>query len=382
MLGYWTFREKIGEIRNYGASGYGSSLMKIGAKLVSEPIDLPSGFYYSFEAKNISGQILEHGNMSFGLIGVKNGVIPYVKNGPYFYKPDNKYAVQSGVNWGVYYRPEAFADKDFTLSIYRDNADIYTNGVFPIPLDGNILFCNTGVDSVRLYSDIPIDPIHNSHPGLFGAGSGTLGSGLNLFMGPPLVSIGSGINLALGAVDSCYLMDEQYRILYDESGNPLLAEGCTQYGGLFAGFDMCISGEAFTDFILPLYLHQTSTTYLMSGSSLPLFLQGGGTELESSINLTVYNSYSSISSGMNLTIDGLGTNDGYAPIGSGFPLFIQRNENVTFDLFISGATTPVSGAMNLYLNGNTYPVSGIMNLSMPYTYGLPNSGMFLYTRGW
>lgn len=382
MLGYWTFGDKTGKIRNYGASGYGALLEKIGSKFVADPISLPSGFYYSIEAKDVSGQILEHGDMSIGLIGVKGGVVPYVKNGPYFYKPDNKYAVQSGVNWGIYYRPEAFADKNFTLSIYRDNQDIYTNGVFSIPLDGNILFCNTGIDSVRLYSDLPINPFHGGHGGLFGAGSGTIGSGLNLIMGPPLTSIGSGMNLSLGAIDTCYLLDEQYNILYDESGNPLLAEGCTPYGGVFGGFDMYISGQAFVDFILPLYLHQTSTTYLMSGSSLPLYLQGGGTALEASINLTAYNSYSSISSGMNLFIEAPGTNDGWTPLSSGIPLFIQRNENVAFDLFISGATTPISGSMDLYLNANTYPLSGTMNLSMPYTYGLPNSGMFLYTRGW
>lgn len=380
LLGYWDFDKST---RNYGSSGYGSILTQkeSGNRFVGNPIDLPSGFYYSFEGSGVSGQLIEHGSISFGLIGLKSGVIPYVKSGPYFYKPDNKYATKTKTNWGIYYRPEAFADKDFTLSIYRDNQDIYTDGVFSMPLYGDILFCNTSAGSIRLYSDIPIDPIYSGPSELFGD-TGPVGSGLNLFIGTPSVGIGSGFNLAMGAIDSCYLLDEQNNILYDESGNPLLAEGCIQYGGILGGFDMYISGQAFTEFVLPLYLHQTDSTYSF-GSGIPLLLQGGGTEITSNMDLTLYNSYSSIGSGVNLFIESPGTNDGYTPIGSGFPLFIQRNENLGFDLIISGGYTTNSGNINLYLNANTYPTSGNLMLSMPLTYGtVTNSGTFLYTAGW
>lgn len=385
MLGYWTFNND--KPKNYGATGYGTLLDKIGNFLVGQPIDLPSGFYYSFEAKEISGKILEHGDLSFGLIGLKNGVLPYVKAGQNFYKPDGKFAVDKETNWGIYYRREEFGGKDYTLSIYRNNEDIYTNGVDNISAYGNILFCNTGVNEVRLYNNRPIDPITLPNEfKLFGVSSGSIGSGFPLIIGASY-SLGSGMNLTMGAVSGgvCYLLDESGGfILYDElSSDPLLPETCSEgaANGIFAGFDMYISGQAFTEFILPLYLQQSSTTYSLN-SGFPLLLEGGGTQFASSIDLTVYNTYSSIGSGIMMSITATGINDGYIPISSGFPLYIQRNENLGFDLFISGASQAISGTTDLYLNANTYPLSGTMNLTIPYIKGFPNSGTFLYSAGY
>lgn len=384
MLGYWIFN-KAGTVRNYGNINYGSALKNSGSVLLSEPISISGEFYYSFSAKNVSGKILEQDNFSFGLMKLKNGVIPYVKHGNNLYKPDNRFASDSENNWGIHYKSEQFADKDFTLSIYRGNENIYTYGVDSIRLNDNIYIYNTGINELKLYDSLPINPVSSPNFfNLFGSGgSGTLGSGIPLILGGPFISISSGMNLSMYSTSAgCYLLDESGNILYDEFNDPLYSETCSNpYIGLIAGFDMYISGNNSLEFILPLYLRQTDTTYSL-GSSLPLSLQAGGHPIGKTINLTAYNTYSSVTSGMMLSITASGINDGYIPIGSGFPLYIHRNENVSIDLFISGAATTVSGNMNLYLNGNTYPTSGTMNLSMPYTYDIPNSGMYLYTAGY
>lgn len=161
------------------------------------------------------------------------------------------------------------------------------------------------------------------------------------------------------------MLDESGNVLLDEAGGILLQEICSgAIDAFFAGFDMFISGQNIVASSIPLYLQQSSTTYSLS-SGIPLYLGNSDNILTQSINLTIYNTYSGFGNGVNLFIDNAdGLNDGYTPISSGIPLFIQRNENTYVDLFISGGYTSVTGNMNLYMNANTYPVSGSTNLTI------------------
>lgn len=376
MLGYWIFNN--GEGKNYGSSGYGSILSKKENIYKLGPTKLED-FYYSFNAENISGQILTHDDFSFGMVGLNSGQIPFAKFGGKFYKPDNKFAVSSA-EWSLYYRKEQFGDQDCTLSFYKNGQEIYSQGLPKFDFNNDITFCQTGL-SLKLYDSLPINPINAPPIKSFGAVSGSISSGISLILGGAIQPLNSSMTLCMGAVNACYLLDESGVILYDESLNPLLDEICVQYGGLMAGFDMSISGEAFVDFIMPLYLKQGDTTNPIS-SGIPLYLYNTQNILSNSVNLTLLNNYGSIGSGVNLYIGNLDSdNDGYVPINSGIPLFIQRNENTYFNLMISGGTTSLSGAINLYLNANRYPISGITNLSMPYVKDVSSSGTFLYTAG-
>ncbi len=375
MLCHWILNKST---KNFGSSGYGSSLKKVGNKYTWPSTDL-SGFYYSFNSYNNSGQILQQNEFSFGLIGLKDGQVPYVKNGTSFYKPDNKFSSISG-EWGVYYRKEGFADKDYTISFYKNGTEIYANGIDYIALNDEIQINDIGVNEVKLFGEIPINPVYNTPNLLFGA-SGSFGSGFPLIIGTAATAFGTGINLSMNAVETCYLLDESGNILYDELGSPLLAEACTAYGGLFGGMNLFISGEIVIASSIPLYLHNSSTTNSL-GSSLPLYMYNDENILTKSVNLTIANNYSGAGTGVYLYIgDNSSDNDGYIPINSGMPLFIQRNENTYFDLFISGGYTPISGDVNLFLNGNTYPVSGNMNITMSGK-DFATTNVNLYSAGW
>lgn len=390
MLGYWPLTNNL---RNYGSVGYGKTLQESGDYLWAGKFQTSSGVYYSFEATGVSGKILEQSPVLVGLMNLKNGQLPYIKFGNEFFKPDNNFAATEKTAWSFYYRPETFGDKDYTLSIYKNGQPIYTNGISAYNINPNLFLCPTSLRSAGLselkISDkllfSPLDP--NSPLRLFGTSSGSVGSGISLFLGSPQYSIGSGMNLTMGAYSGsyCYLLDESGNILYDELDQPLIPESSCpgSLGGFFLGCDLYISGQSFVDFQMPLYLQQGDLTYGLN-SGIPLVLQGGGISFGSSIDLTAYNNYGSIESGMHLYIEASGLNDGYVPIGSGFPLYIGQGyyaENTT-NLFISGASPTVSGSINLYLNANTYPVSGAMNLAMPYVKGFSDSGMFLYEAGY
>jgi len=378
-------------IRNYGATKYGSDLRASGDKLVFGPISLPSGAYYSFQSSGISGQIFSQDNLSVGLIGLKGGQLPYVKIDAQFFKPDNRFVTSNKTEWAIYYRPETFADKDFSLSIYRDNEVIYTNGISALNLSGDILFCSNSFQSpgvlsdFKVYDSLPINPTFLSAETSFGSPI-PLGSGFSLILGSAH-SLSSGMTLAMGAFQAgsgvCYLTDEGGNVLLDEVGSALLAEYCPSggiAGAFFAGFDMYISGQNLIEFQMPLYMQQSSASYGLS-SGFPLYLSNTDYIVSKAMNLTVYSTYTGIGSGQNLYINASGINDGYAPIGSGFPLYIQRNENLSFTCYISGGTTPISGITNLFLKADTTAISGNMNLSMKYVKGFPDSGMFLYEAG-
>lgn len=387
MLFYWPFNEAGGAYRNYGSSGYGAEVQKSGAKYTFSPIVLNSGFYISFESLSASGEFYSQGDVSIGLVGVNGKSVPYLRSGPYFYKPDNKFASNNFSRWAVELKKEDFAAKDYTISFYDKDVNIYTNGADLIKLNGPIIFKKTnGLSEIKLYSQRPDTPIFNPENlvKLFGSSSGTVGSGFSLYMGGNAGTSASGINISLNAFDTCYLLDESGFILLDESGNYLSAEGCgSSFGALFGGFDMNINGEALTSVFMPLYLQQGDTTVGIN-SGFPLYMLSTNYVTPLSVNLFIGNYYSGVGSGVNLYIEAPGDNDGYTPIYSGIPLYLHRAENQLgqMDMFISGGTTSLSGSVNLTLQATKTALSGSINLSVPYVKSFASSGLALYSMGW
>lgn len=363
MLGHWILKDSP---RNFGLSGYGLSLLAKENNKLEWPNTSLNKFCYQFRAENLSGQILSHDNFSFGLMGLKNGKqIIYAKNGNTLYRADDKYATNSG-EWMVEYTKEDWADKSHTITLWHDGKTIYKNGTNPLILKGPITL-SKNVGEIKLFESSPLNDNFSLPNMLFGA-SGGLGSGFSLILGS-VYNHGTGLNMAMGAFSGitgdCFLLDESGALLLDELGDYLLSETCPgtgTFGAFFGGFDMFISGQAIAASSIPLYLQNSSTTYSL-GSGIPLILGNSDNILTKSIDLTLYSTYINIGTGVNLFIDNAdGLNDGYVPISSGIPLFIQRNENTYCDLFISGGYMPISGSTNLYLNANTYPISGNTNL--------------------
>lgn len=383
MLAYWPLQS---DLRNYGAVAYGKVAQKEEHYYRAGDFHFSGTSFFSFSG-NSGGELFNQGDVSVGLINLKNGLLPYLRSAKNFYRPDQKYA-NSGGYYSIEFKQEDFADKEYTLRFYKDSTLLYTNGVDFITFSGTVLFPLDNTNKFadfKVFSENQIEKANNptyDFP-FFGASSGTLGQGIPLFLGPPLVGVGSGVNLSLNGVDGCYLLDESGNILYDELGNPLYAEGCTPTIGIIGGFDMYISGNNILSSSIPLYLHQAETTYRIT-SGIPLYMDGRNV-IGGSVNLFLNNLASGIGSGVLLYIgnqDGL--NDGFVPISSGFPLYLHRAENVLqgMNCFISGGTVGISGSVNLTLEATKTPFGTGINLSIPYIYDRINSGINLYSIGW
>ena len=377
MIGYWVFN-KNNTPRNFAQSGYGK-LQESGLKYFSAPMSL-SEFYLTINSNLVSGEIYRHGDLSIGLIGVDGKCIPYLRYNNIFHKPDNRYTKENSV-WGIEVKKEQFADKDYVVSFYSDDTNIYTNGSDDIKADGHIFFPLVNQDyDVKLFAEKTSESkFSNNWFNLFGA-TGSLSNSMPLWIGPLTYPAYNSFNISMGAVETCYLLDESGNVLYDEFGTGLLAEGCSSIIGFFNGFDMSISGNNSTHIDMPLYLQQTETTYSLT-SGIPLYMEAR-TFLNSGINLSLANYYTNINSGVNLFIESPGDNDGYIPTTNSMPLFIQRGENGYMELFISGAAIGTSGQVNLTLQASQTPTGSGINLSLRYVHDITSSSVQLYTAGW
>jgi hypothetical protein len=216
---------------------------------------------------------------------------------------------------------------------------------------------------------------------LFGASSGSVGSGIPLLMGVAATPIYSSFNISMNASETCYLLDEFGNILLDEFGSGLLPENCTFTSSLIGGFDMSISGGSIVSVNIPLYLAQSQTSVAIN-SGIPLYMYSANLLNTTGVNLFLANTFSGLGSGVNLFIEASGENEGYIPLANSMPLFIQRGENAQFDMYISGAAIQTSGQINLTLQATQTPIATGINLSMRYVHNFVNSGIHLYTAGW
>jgi hypothetical protein len=381
MIGYWVF-DKNEAPRNFAQSGYGK-LNVVGSKYSYGPIVLPE-FYLTINSDMVSGEIFKQDDLSIGLIGVNGKCIPYLRYKNIFHKPDNRYVKEKSV-WGIEFKEESFADKDYTVSFYSDNVNIYNNGTDEIKASGHICFplANQNYD-IKLFAQKQEDSkFSDKWFTLFGA-SGSIGSGMPLYIGMATTPVSNAFNIAMNAFpDLCYLMDESGNFLLDELGDYLLDETCvfSDGVGITAGFDLYMNADNTAYVDIPLYLAQSETSVAIN-SGIPLYMYSANHLNTTGVNLFLANTFSGIGSGVNLFIEASGENEGYIPLANSMPLFIQRGENAQFDMYISGAAIQTSGQINLTLQATQTPIATGINLSMRYVHNFANSGINLYTAGW
>lgn len=382
MLGYWPLQN---DVRNYGVISYGKIAQKEGQYYNAGNFNFSGNVFMSFQGFS-GGELLSQGDVSIGLIGLKNGVIPYLKKGSELYKPDTKFA-KSGGNWAIEFKKEQFADKDYIIRFYAENSLLYTNGVDNIEFSGNIIFpLSQKFKEFKVFNENQIEAATSPKRDffLFGATSGSISSGIPLFMGSVANPTSGSVNLSLlGLNSNCYLLDESGHYLLSETGEYLYAETCPNPAiGMIGGFDMFISGNNLLTASMPLYLQQSGTANPIN-SGIPLYMDSKN-YLSGSVSLYISNQYSGIGSGVLLYIEASGLNDGYVPITSGIPLYLHRSENVLggFNMTISGGTLPISGSVNLTLEASIHPISGSINMSIPYVKDSISGATNLYTIGY
>ena len=140
-------------------------------------------------------------------------------------------------------------------------------------------------------------------------------------------------------------------------------------------------GDVDPDSVLPLFLQQNSTENPVDPSNvMNLFTLGENKKSNSSVELTLYNSWDYSNSGVDLFLKREGLENGYQ-INSNMPLYIERpnrtGEQVA--LYVLGHENPISSGVDMYITGKLPVSSNSADLTL-YNNEQVNT-VNLYTRG-
>lgn len=145
---------------------------------------------------------------------------------------------------------------------------------------------------------------------------------------------------------------------------------------ILLGIDLYISGETATHYnSLNLVIYNQDMGEL--NQSMNLYIKGEEKSSSSSLDLYIQNNgiYNSIP----LFIKGLGTQSGFHPENSSMNLYIQRNEAAAIDLFLA-ANEGVNNSMDLYVLGGVSS-TGSLDLSIPHVFDVKTANIPLYIHG-
>lgn len=188
----------------------------------------------------------------------------------------------------------------------------------------------------------------------------------------PLVELSKGLPLFVQ-------VDEPTRVVDDL---PLFVHG-TDSSGVLGGIDLFLACESgvgnVATGVLPLSLLGAPTAE--KSSNMNLWVEGGARgEVESSVELTVWNEQSGVEGGLPLFIEGSGVTEGTVPVSAGLPLYLSRLPTAAISLYLHGQGVEVASSVPLYTYGAGV-ASGGVDLSIPEAVGYETGVMRMFTHG-
>ena len=283
----------------------------------------------------------------------------------------------SGFYWSVDVLPNN------VIKIYQ-NDELYSSFTLPnsAVLTNNGKAGCGGTLSVRTGTDFSEFSINSLELPFFTQGHIASVSGLNLFLQGQSIPTGELTLHTTSFSTSSNNMPLYVSVISSTgiSGNIPLYVTATQNSGIFNNLNLYLKGIDVSGVLsqnIPLYITGPSNGVL--NNIIPLYVSGQHLGLQGTIPLYLNNL--SITSGISLHTYSSGITPGAVPVTSNIPLYINRNENTTIPLYISGVSSVgISGAINLYLFG----VSGLIIETLPmFTSGVSpqNNLLQLYTHG-
>lgn len=165
---------------------------------------------------------------------------------------------------------------------------------------------------------------------------------------------------------------------YVNSSLYLAATCATSSSGVFASLPLFVpDSSGYNSLNTSLYLWISGSPVPVSGT-LSLYAEGASRHWMGSLDLFAANS--GVTTSLNLYASGQGTTPGALPYSGVLPLFLQRADAFSLNLFCQGPAYSASGSLNLYANANAL-VSGSLNLVVPSSMGIELTSIHLSAGG-